>query len=439
MATRVTHGLHTLNLAWLTRLRWAAVAGQVATMGVAALAFGVVLPWGALLLVVAAEVAANAVAHRWLAARRAIGEGLVAAVMVFDLLALTALLYATGGPTNPFNFLYLVHVALAAIVLRPGWAWGLAALSAALFALLFAAHEPLVFAGELGGAAGHGHHHHGASDAAMDVHTRGMWVAFAVAAVFIVYFTHRIHRELATRDAELAVARERAQRTERLAALATLAAGAAHELSTPLSTIAVVARELERDLVEPDHAPEEAVEDARLIRSEVARCRAVLDRLAGDAARPRGEAAARVRVAALAAALASDRPPGAVAVQVAEDAGAIEVVAQVSALTRALGGLVDNAVAAGGEPPVVVRAERDGDDAVIAIEDRGVGMSADILARLGEPFFSTREPGAGMGLGVFVARAVVADHDGEIELTSAVGVGTRARVALPLAEGEGEG
>lgn len=435
----MTHGLHTLNLAWLTRLRWAAVAGQLTTMGVAALALDVALPWGALLLIVAAEVASNAVGHAWLAARRPIGEGLVAGVMVFDLLALTALLYATGGPTNPFNFLYLVHVALAAIVLRPSWAWGLAALSAALFALLFVAHEPLVFVGDHGGAGGHGHSHHGGSDAAMDVHTRGMWVAFTVAAVFIVYFTHRIHRELAARDAELATARARAERTERLAALATLAAGAAHELSTPLSTIAVVARELERDLVGPDHAPEEAVEDARLIRSEVARCRAVLDRLAGDAARPRGEAAARVSVAALAAGLADGRPEGAVTVEVAGGVGAHEVVAQVSALTRALRGLVDNAIAAGGEAPVVVRAGREGDDVIIEVVDRGVGIPADALARVGEPFFSTREPGAGMGLGVFVARAVVADHGGEVELESAVGTGTRARVALPLVPRDEEG
>jgi len=431
----MSRDLPTLNLAWLTRLRWAAIAGQLVTMVVAAEAFDVVLPWGPLLAVVGLEVLSNVLAHAWLAARRPIGELTVAAAMVFDLLALSALLYWSGGPMNPFNFLYLVHVALAAIVLGPAWAWGLAGLSAGLFALLFLAHEPMVFAGELAHGDHHGHHPDPGHDAAMDVHTRGMWVAFAVAATFIVYFTNRINRELAARDAELAAARDQAARAERLAALATLAAGAAHELSTPLSTIAVVARELERDLAETGTPGPEAAEDARLILSEVGRCRDVLERLTGEAARPRGEGARRLTVAELVARLLEGRPPGAVTADVPPEVGALTLVAQQEALVRALGGLVDNALVAGGETPVTVTARVEGGTLVLAVIDRGAGMSPEVLARAGEPFFSTREPGAGMGLGVFLARAVASDHGGQLELASSPGDGTRATTRLPLPPG----
>ena len=127
----------------------------------------------------------------------------------------------------------------------------------------------------------------------MHMHMQGMWIAFGIAAVFIVYFVTRVTRDLARREAELARARAAALRSEKLASLATLAAGAAHELATPLSTIAVVARELERSL-ERAGALNEAVADARLIRNEVSRCRGILEQLAADAGASAGEGLAEL-------------------------------------------------------------------------------------------------------------------------------------------------
>ena len=154
------------------------------------------------------------------------------AVMALDVLIFSGLLYFTGGPENPFSFLYLVPIAIAAITLRSAWTWMLVLLSLASSPVLFARHQPLPAAG---GHAGH-----------MALHLRGMWVAFGVASAFIVYFLMRVRRALAARDEELVSSRSLAARQERLASLATLAAGAAHELATPLSTIAVVAKDLER-------------------------------------------------------------------------------------------------------------------------------------------------------------------------------------------------
>ena len=199
--------------------------------------------------------------------------------MALDVLLFSGLLYLTGGPNNPFSFLYLIPIALASITMRPAWTWMLVGLSLACSAFLFATHQPLVLGD-------HSRH--------MSLHLRGMWVAFGVAASFIVYFLLRVRRALERHELELDAARAAAQRQERLASLATLAAGAAHELLTPLSTIAVIAGDLQRDVAQAGGAAR-AVEDARLVRDEVDRCRAIIERMRADAGDTAGEGFAPLR------------------------------------------------------------------------------------------------------------------------------------------------
>ena len=160
--------------------------------------------------------------------------------MALDVLLFSGLLYLTGGPNNPFSFLYLIPIALASITMRAAWTWMLVGLSLACSAFLFATHQPLALGD-------HSRH--------MSLHLRGMWVAFGVAASFIVYFLLRVRRALERHERELDAARAGGARQERLASLATLAAGAAHELLTPLSTIAVIAGDLQRDVAQRGRAP----------------------------------------------------------------------------------------------------------------------------------------------------------------------------------------
>ena len=199
-------------------------------------------------------------------ARRAIAfpRALCGAALTLDTLLLTGLLHATGGASNPFSVLYLVYITLAAVVLGARWTWFLAALSVGCYGLLFAAFVPLEHVSHL--APG------------MQLHLQGMWVAFCVAAVLTAYFVVQMSTAIEQRDAEMSAMRDRAARSERLASLTTLAAGAAHELGTPLATIAVAARELERSIrALPAVRDAALVEDAALIRSEVDRCRAILE------------------------------------------------------------------------------------------------------------------------------------------------------------------
>src|SRR5688572_15842072 len=160
---------------------------------------------------------------------RTAGDRWIASVLTFDTMVLTAFLMASGGPANPFSVLYLVHVTLAAVLLPTTMTWFLVAISSGGFALLFVVSDDTM----------HAHDGYGS-------HLQGMWIAYTIAAIVIAYFVGRLSLALRRRDAELASLREEASKNARLASLTTLAAGAAHELNTPLSTVAVVAKEIQR-------------------------------------------------------------------------------------------------------------------------------------------------------------------------------------------------
>ncbi|HZO12332.1 MAG TPA: ATP-binding protein [Polyangiaceae bacterium] len=406
-----------INLRWLLRLRWGAALGQSVVIVLVDRVMGLDLPLAALAALVALELGSNVACVWWARRSRALPEWLLGTLMAFDVLLLTALLQLSGGSFNPFNFLYLVHIALAAVVLPPRWTWGLVALSLGSFASLFF-------------IPGASHLQHGDL---MDMHLRGMWVAFAVAALFIVYFVQRIRRALSERDTELALAREHTARGERLAALATLAAGAAHELATPLSTIALAAEEIEGALARGNH---EVSEDVRLIASQVRRCRAILDHMSADAGDTPGAAPEPVAVRALVNdALASLVRPHRVDVEVDPSIDERALMVPRRATVQALRGLLDNACDASAvESAVAMRVGHDRGDCRIEVRDSGAGMSHEVLARAGEPFFTTKDPGKGMGLGLFLAHALADRLGGRLELDSMPGRGTVARLMLPFAE-----
>ncbi len=223
-----------INFDWLLRLRWAAIAGQLITIGAVHFAMQLDIPLAPLLALVGVEIGSN-LACALLARRHRPRQAWLAAVMGLDVLLFSGLLYLTGGPLNPFSFLYLIPIALASITVRPAWTWALVVLSLACSAFLFAA-----------------------SRAAVARRSRAPHEPPPARHVGGVRRRRVVHRLLlAARAARAGAARARARRRagggprqEKLASLATLAAGAAHELLTPLSTIAVIAGDLQRDLAQ---------------------------------------------------------------------------------------------------------------------------------------------------------------------------------------------
>jgi len=437
-----------IHLAWLLRLRWAAVAGALAAAALAGLGADAALPLAPLLALAALLAASNLAVFGWRRARPSRSPRPVAGLLLLDILLLAALLHLTGGPTNPFSAVLLVQVTLSAVMLPASWTALLTSLAVTAFGVLFLVHP-------LPDAPSHG----GSPASSYGLHLYGMWVAFTVAAVLIAVFVSRVSGALRRQELALAAAREREARSEHLASLATLAAGTAHELATPLATIAVSAGELERGLAR-GMAPAEAREEARLIRGEVDRCRAILEQLSTDAGQNPMEAFEPVRPEPLFADVRDLLPRESAARVRFEDRtggeGALPFQAFQAprkALARAVANLVRNGLdASGPDAPVEVcvhreaghgaspraagreahhGAHRETDRIVLTVRDRGHGMSPAVAARAGEPFFTTKPPGAGQGLGLFLVRALAEQLGGRLHLASGEAEGTAARLELP--------
>ncbi len=278
--------------------------------------------------------------------------------------------------------------------------------------------------------------HHRLND--FPTHLFTLWLSVALIAELAAFFLVQASNALARREEQLAVMRQQAARAERLMSLTTLAAGAAHELSTPLGTIALAARELEHAATARGTVPDLA-DDARLIRTEVDRCRAILDQMSGRAGGSTVDEPEPATIdAVMADVLGRLAVDAAARVRLELPAVLPPLVLPRSGLTQAVLSLVTNALDATSARPgsaVVVRVAATGDEVAIAVVDQGPGMSADLLSRAGEPFFTTKDAGRGLGLGLFLARVFAERLGGRLLLES--GAGTTATLVVPTRVAEG--
>jgi len=393
----------------LLQLRWVAIIGQSGLLLLGQV-FGAPLPYALMWAIVALALLSN-VALAAARERVDLNENLLV-VLTFDTLLLTSLLALSGGPHNPFTALYVVHIALGAVTTsRRGTAW-IAGLSGVSYALMFRWHLPLdLWHGGMH-AAGH-------SDGAalLGAHLIGMWVALAIVAATIAYFITRLVEQLGT-------ARALAARNERLASLTTLAAGAAHELGSPLGTIAVASREIARATAG------EVQQDAELIREEVQRCRGILDRMTGCVTTP-GPLLDTARLDEILDRMLETLGPQAERVRLHRPERAARTPLLLDPVHQALTTLLRNALdASDGEVDLAI--EPSADALNFRVSDRGTGVPPEILSRLGEPFVTTKEPGQGTGLGIYVVRLIAEQLGGTLQFRSRPGEGTIATLSLPL-------
>jgi two-component system sensor histidine kinase RegB len=401
------------------------VFGQILTALVVHYIFKISLPMAWISLAPVLTFASNL----WLARRtkrpdlptRIPTANLVAGVFVLDIVCLTGLLMSSGGPTNPFSLLYLVHITLAATILTKRQTWMLAGLSILGFGLLYWFYRPITVL-EV-------HLHEGYPN----YHLMGMWVSFATAVFLVALFAGKIAELLTKREESLLRMQEELSKKDRLASLATLAGGAAHELGTPLSTIAVAAKEMELCASKSTRS-DSLVEDSRLIRTEVDRCREILRRMRTQGAEPGGEALEQVSICDLIRGLREEFPEAARSRLLLPTEGD-ELVLTIprQAISQALVALIRNALdASDSDAPVEVRVRSEGGVVVFDIIDHGRGMSSEILRRVGEPFFTTKEQGKGMGLGIFLARNLAERLGGRLTFQSTLDAGTTATLELPV-------
>jgi two-component system sensor histidine kinase RegB len=459
-----------INYHWLARLRWSAAAGQLLTIGVGAALVPGELALAPLLgivgLGVLSQVALAKVVGSWSAERwNNQGQLLLGGVLVADMILLTTLLAVAGGPSNPFSVFLLVHIVLAAMLLGSSWAWGLNVLAILSFSMLFVFHRPVpslamhhgdphsepapcIHCGAVSSPAaaspaeaaadtahvdhsGHGAAQPGGDGGAVpwNLHLLGMLLAFGAASTCIVYFGTRASAALAERERLLEGTRAKQAREQQLAALGAVAAGAAHELATPLGTIAIAAAELDRALRGDNLEVDELRDDTRLILLEVARCRSILDQMALKTGSEVGEQSVSMRTSQLIP-LALDGLAEAARVRIAQRDDP-ELLVPPNAVARALRVLLSNALQAEPGTPVEVEVVHAGTRVTLRIQDSGPTLSDDALRRIGEPFHTTREPGQGMGLGVYLARTLFETLGGTLTYSARPSRGTCAEITMP--------
>lgn len=358
----------------------------------------------------------NLATDRLVLARGLATQTIAGAHLLVDAACLTVLLALSGGATNAFTTLYFLPITLATQV-SPRWTWALAGFCLACFAALFLLH-PIPQ-----GPPGHEAHFAG--------HLRGMWVAFAVSGGLITYFVHRIALSLARQREELSRLREQGLEDRHLGALGSLAAGAAHELGTPLGSIELLVAEL------PHMHGDERDAAVDTIRQQVARCKTILQRMASPELRVATlgeEGGPPWRLAGLGDDL--EAREGDITVEIAAESDDAETTQPREVLGQIVRELVANAVDATRRRArpgrVRVRIETRADDAAISIHDEGTGMDPGVASRAFDPFFSTKAEGEGMGLGLYLARAQVRQLGGRLELDTTPDRGTTVRLWMPL-------
>lgn len=399
----------------LVRLRWIAVAGQALAIA-AAQAASVALPYRWLWLVAAAAFATNA----WSAARVSRGarvsHGGVAAHLAFDLATFSALIFLSGGTENPFLTLYVLHAVLMALLLPMRLALAGAMAVAASFAVATALEAPLRFVD-------------GSPVPDAIVHA-ALWAGFLVTVVVTAWYVARNVADLRAHERLLREAAARALNDEALTRIGTLAAGAAHELGTPLTTIAVVAGEMARSAATPEDR-----RDAAILTAQVDACRRALSNLTAAAGhlRPEGGGAAKLDrfLAAIVARFQAIRPGVPVTARWEGSSPVPEIFADVT-LQQAILILLNNAADVSPHHVEVV-GHWDESALHLSVGDRGPGAEPARLAAFGRNFFTTKAPGKGTGLGLVLTASTVARLGGSVQWSNRKGGGLSADVTLPLA------
>ena len=384
---------HRLRLNTLIRLRWLAVVGQSVTVVVVAYWLDFPLPVSLCFALIACSAWLNLyLTFRYPSAHRLAPRSALA-TLLFDSLQLAGLLFLTGGLTNPFSLLLTVPVVISATTLSLKMTAVLGGLVMAMVSALVFYHFPLPWI-------------EGAELTIPFVYVAGMWMAVFSSITFTAVYAWRVAEEARLLANALAATELVLQREQHLSALDGLAAAAAHELGTPLATITVVAKEMERALGNDPRFREDVI----LLRSQSERCREILKRLTSLSTES-DEHLARLPLTSLIEEVTAPHRDFGIAIRLepGERIGEEPVGHRNPGVIYGLGNLVENAVdfAAGA---VTVHWRWDDTAVIIDIIDDGPGFPPEILDRIGEPYMSTRqgaERGGGLGLGLFIAKTLL--------------------------------
>ena len=389
-----------LELRWIINLRWAAVVAQILAYVICCRLAGLTvthLPFVVLTLI---AIISNIFLEIASLRQRIVTLSLQGAVVTFDVLLLTALLYCYGGHTNPFSMVYLAYIVIGALFLSPPWSWTVFALSAAAFLGLFFDHLPVPqFEMQ--------HHHHGTGAAAFDLHLSGMFFALILIGALITWCGSALRGRIEVLRAQQSV-------HDQMNAIMSLTAAAAHELATPLGTALLIAESL-RSHPRVDHEVSQEVSD---LWEQLSRAGEVLSRIRLRSPELQGEARKVVSVQELlAGVLARFSSADQQRIRV-QGVTSLEIETLPLSLEEALRSVLKNALEESlPDGAVMLDVAVTGPSVTFRIRDHGKGVETALLPRLGEPFFTLKEPGKGLGLGLFVVRTIMTCLGGTLTFT----------------------
>ena len=399
----------------LFMLRNAEIVAIVLGLAIASVIFELALPLQSLLVLLALIAGLNVFTWFRLRSGQRFNNRELFVQMLLDVAGLTGVFFYTGGASNPFVWFYLLPLMIAATILPRNYTWMMAAITVACYSALLFIDTPV----------GQAHHASG-----FQMHVFGMWLGLVMSAGFVAVIIVCMAHSLRQRDRKLAKARELALQNERLVALGTLATGAAHELGTPLGTMAILTAELEKDYTDSGHP--ELHRKLGILQEQIRRCKESLSVISASAGADRAESGHRMPVGKylheVIAEWQSQRQTATLQSEIDDTGPASDIIAE-RTLTQALINVLNNAADASAEA-AILEANWTLSELTLSITDRGPGLSREIHHQLGKNPVTTKTEGLGVGL--YLAHATIQRLGGVLLIKNPAQGGTVIRITLPL-------
>lgn len=404
------------NVLLLMQLRWIAVIGQLATIVAVTHFLGARLHLVPLLLAPLLLILVNLATASLLQRREEFSQGELFAALLIDVVALGWQLYHSGGATNPFTFLFLLQIVIGAVILDPRWSWVIALLASLSMLFLTFIYVPLNLPAR-----------HAANQ--FHLYQLGSLFCFVLAAVLLVFFVVRLDRNRRESDKALAALRQQASEEDHIIRMGLLASGAAHELGTPLSSMSVILGDWAH-LPEVASSPELGTDLADM-RVELERCKTIVSGILMSAGDLRGEAPSITTVRTLFGEIVADwRSRIGGELRFVDRFGEDVAIVADPGLRQIIGNVIDNAQEVSPQL-VILEIRREGGDLVIAVSDEGPGFAPEMLARVGQPYSSTKGRDGG-GLGLFLVVNVARKLGGRVTVDNREAGGATVQLSLPL-------
>ena len=402
------------NLRYLLLIRMIAIGGQILALAVMQSVFAIHLPLIPVISIIVVVGIFTLFSWQRLKTVKDVSERSYVVQLLIDILALTILVYFTGGSANPFISLFILPIVFAAASIRPPYTLLITLCAIGCYTFLMFFNVPVM----------HSHSH----DSGAQLHIWGMWYGFLLSAFLVAYFVARIARALRARDRALAIAREEALAADKAVALGTLAAGTAHELGTPLSTIAVLCKEMaseQKDNPELNH-------DLGIIREQIDSCKSILQRMASDAGQSQADAGHVIPISQYLNEIIQNwqklRPEIAIDVHSEGQGEGPDIIAE-RTLTQAIINILNNAADASVHA-VEMHYSWSDNNLLIKVKDDGDGLHTQTNEKVGKEIFSTKTEG--LGLGLFLAQTTLSRIGGKFDLLHRDEGGTNAVIEIPL-------